>query len=83
MYDDSFRINGAKLWNAVPPVIRRKTTLDSFKSALTRYLLLLQDYPPIPGFASANSLLDVQPGTSSQGLVEDDGGREEENLLAR
>ena len=82
MYDDSFKINGAKLWNAVPKVIRRKTGLDSFKSALTKYLLLLQDNPPIPGLASANSLLDVQPGTSSRGVVEDDGGREE-NLLAR
>ena len=82
MYDDSFRITGAKLWNAVPKNIRQKTSLGSFKSALTKHLLLLQDNPPIPGFSSANSILDVQPGTSSLGTVEEDGGREEEVLLA-
>ena len=82
MYDESFRVNGAKLWNAIPVVIRRKTSLGSFKSALTRHLLLLQDNPPIPGFSSANSILDLQPGSGSRGTVEDEGGREEENLLA-
>ena len=81
MYDQSFRINGAKLWNAVPVVIRRKISLNSFKSALTAYLLLLQDNPPISGFSSANSILDLQPGTATQGCVEDEGGRED-NLLA-
>ena len=49
MYDDSFRINGAKLWNAVPMVIRRKTSLNSFKSALTAYLL--QCYRRTPDLA--------------------------------
>ena len=81
-YDASFRIRGAKLWNAVPVTIRRKTSLSSFKSSLTKYLLLLQDNPPIPGFSSHNSILDLQPGSASQGTVEDEGGREEDNLLA-
>ena len=82
-YDESFRINGAKLWNAVPKVIRQKPSLGSFKSSLTKHLMLLQDNPPIPGFPSSNSILDLQPGAAVQGTVEDDGGQEEESLLTR
>ena len=76
--DASFRVQGAKLWNKIPRVIRCKPTLSSFKSALTRYLLLLQDCPPVPGISSANSILDVLPGDLQLETVEDDGGREDE-----
>ena len=77
-FDASFRVQGAKLWNRIPRVIRCKPTLSSFKSALTRYLLLLQDCPPVPGISSANSILDVLPGDLQLETVEDDGGREDE-----
>ena len=79
-FDSSFRITGAKLWNSIPKAIRLKTSLDSFKSALTKYLLLLQDCPPVLGISSANSILDVQHGGSFQGAVEDEGGQEERLL---
>ena len=81
MFDSSFRIIGAKLWNIIPKEIRCKPSLSSFKSSLTRYLLQLQDCPPIPGISSANSLLDIQPGGPSLGSVEDGGGQEDASLL--
>ena len=82
LYDNSFRIAGAKLWNHIPATIRRKPTLGSFKSALTKHLLLLQDYPPVSGISSANSILDLPAGAYLT-AVEDDGGREEGSLMAR
>ena len=82
-FDDSFRITGAKLWNIIPQVIRRKTSLDSFKSALTKYLMLLQDNPPVPGIPSSNPLLHILvSGRSAQGSVEDVGGSEVRNRMA-
>ena len=76
-YDESFRVTGAKLWNLIPPAIRQKTSLDSFKAALTKFLLLLQDFPPVPGISSSNSLLTVlASGGPAQGAVEDDGVRD-------
>ena len=56
-YDDSFHVNGARLWNSLPKAVKRKKTFNSFKSALTTLLLQLPDNPPIPGTASENSLL--------------------------
>ena len=77
MYDDSFRVTGAKLWNLIPNAIRQKTSLDSFKAALTKFLLQLQDNPPVPGISSANSLLTIlASGVSAHGAVEDDGVRD-------
>ena len=81
-YDSSFKIMGAKLWNRIPSAIRSKSTLSSFKSALTRYLLSLQDCPPVPGITSSNSLLDIVPGEPPLEAVEDEGGREEGHLMA-
>ena len=82
-FDASFRVQGAKLWNRIPRDIRCKSTLSSFKSALTRYLLLLQDCPPVPGISSQNSVLDVLPGEQPLEAVEDDGGREVRNRMTR
>ena len=82
-FDASFRVQGAKLWNRIPRDIRCKPTLSSFKSALTRYLLLLQDCPPVPGISSQNSLLDVLPGDQHLEAVEDDGGREIRSRMTR
>ena len=85
LYDNSFKVVGAKMWNLLPSTIRKKTTLDSFKASLTKYLLLLQDNPPVPGISSANSLLTVlAAGGPTLGTVEDDrGGQDEEIQMAR
>ena len=73
------------MWNLLPSTIRKKTTLDSFKASLTKYLQLLQDNPPVPGISSANSLLTVlAAGGPTLGTVEDDrGGQDEEIQMAR
>ena len=71
LYDDSFRVKGAKLFNIIPKHIRQKQTLNSFKSTLTKFLLKLEDHPPVPGIASQNSLLFK---LASLGAVEEDGG---------
>jgi hypothetical protein len=58
-YDDSFHVVGARLWNLLPRAIKQKDTLSSFKSALTKFIILPPDHPPVPGIASENSLLQL------------------------
>ena len=57
-YDNSFRIRASKLWNSIPPELTRKTTMESFKPALNRFLQSFPDRPPIQGCSSRNSILD-------------------------
>ena len=59
MYDDSFTVTGAKLWNLIPKKIKLKSSLDSFKGALTKFIMQIPDHPPVPGIASQNSLLHL------------------------
>ena len=61
MYNASSAVMGPKLWNTVPKSINTKQTFQSFKSALTAYLLRIPDHPPIIGLSSLNSLLDLHP----------------------
>ena len=71
LYDESFRVRGAKLFNIIPQFIKQKPTLNSFKSTLTKFLLTVEDHPPVPGFASQNSLLHKLVGL---GAIEEEGG---------
>ena len=57
-YDDSFKIRASKLWNSIPAELTTKSSMDTFKPALTRYLQSFPDRPPIQGLASRNSILD-------------------------
>ena len=59
MFDSSFSVNGAKLWNLIPKKIKSKRSLDAFKAALTKYIMTVPDNPPVPGIASQNSLLHL------------------------
>ena len=59
LYDESFTIKGAKLWNMIPKSIKEKTSLETFKGSLTKLILRLPDNPPVPGRASQNSLLYI------------------------
>ena len=61
-YDDSFKIRAAKLWNSIPADLTTRTSMETFKPALTRYLQKLPDRPPIQGLASSNSILAYQRG---------------------
>ena len=84
LYDTSFHINGAKLWNCIPKDIRSKPSTTSFKAALTKFLLTLQDHPPVPGIASHNSLLEVlASGDTAHGSVEEEDGWGENALMIK
>ena len=79
--DKSFRINSAKLWNKIPKDIRVKPSFNSFKSALTKYLLKLQDHPPVQGISSNNSILDLPLEEPHRDSI--NGGQEVRSLLTR
>ena len=59
LYDESFTVTGAKLWNLIPKGIKAKCSMDSFKAALTKFIMMVPDNPPVPGIASQNSLLHL------------------------
>ena len=62
MYESSFQIKAAKLWNKIPGVITKIDSLTLFKKKLNNYLLLYPDKPPITGYyhTNKNSILDYQ-----------------------
>ena len=59
LYEESFIIKAAKLWNILPPNITHISSLNSFKHELTNFLNTVPDEPPLPGypFRNNNSLL--------------------------
>ena len=72
--DSSFGILGPKLWNCIPATIRMKESLETFKSALSIFLVSLPDKPPIRGFTSPNpnSILNWRVNRDASALF---GGR--------
>ena len=58
-YESSFGVVGPKLWNTLPRGISTITNKTTFKTVLTRYLTQIPDLPPVDGFSSRNSLLDL------------------------
>jgi hypothetical protein len=62
MYESSFQIKAAKLWNKIPNEITSLKNLTAFKERLNKYLTLYPDRPPISGYyhITKNSLLDYQ-----------------------
>ena len=58
VYDASFPIVSAKLWNTLPGKLTLLQSLSSFKSGLDNHLWSISDEPPLPGypFQSNNSL---------------------------
>ena len=58
-YEESFQINGAKLWNLLPTELTKITKLNYFKVELNKFLKHIPDKPPIPGypFQNDNSLI--------------------------
>ena len=66
LYDSSFAVLGAKLWNTLPKDVNELGDLDSFKIALWNFLDLIPDNPPVKGYTTANnnSIIDWcnQPG---------------------
>ena len=79
LYDQSFHVTAAKLWNRIPRKIKEKPSLDSFKVSLTKFLMSFPDQPPIHGISSLNSILDIKttkdtelPNSLSRGGVDED-----------
>ena len=60
LYDGSFAVLGARLWNIVPVDIKSIRSFLSFKEKLSRFLASFPDNPPVRGYscANSNSLLD-------------------------
>ena len=68
LYDNSFHVTGAKLRNKLPKEIKQKKSLDTFKNALTKFIMLFPDHPPVHGLSSSNSLLDISMFQSIGGM---------------
>ena len=51
LYDDSFSMNGPRLWNALPKDVTSATTLYTFKKMLNEYLRKIPDKPPDIGYS--------------------------------
>ena len=60
VYENSFAVKAAQLWNLLPPEVNSKTTLISFKKALGKFMETIPDQPPTVGCATAkkNSMTD-------------------------
>ena len=83
LYDESFTVSGAKMWNLLPKNIKSKPSLDSFKASLTKFIMMIPDNPPVPGIASQNSLLHLLAYNTTAWNPSDDslvGGLEDDAL---
>ena len=60
LYDNSFSVKAARLWNILPKDVNQQETLDGFKEALGSFICKFPDTPPVPGYTAVNrnSLLD-------------------------
>ena len=50
-----FTSTGPALYNLLPRKLKRKTTLDTFKKNLDKYIKQFPDRPPCPGYQCANN----------------------------
>ena len=71
LYDESFHVTGAKLWNKIPKEVKLKKSLDSFNNALSKFMMSFPDQPPIHGLSSRNSLLEISLMNKYRGAVDD------------
>ena len=51
IFDESFPVKSAKLWNILPSKLTTVTSFDSFKNNLDKFLMEISDEPPLPGYA--------------------------------
>ena len=63
LYDQSFAVQGPKLWNKVPNTVKAAQSFDAFKISLSTFLALIPDNPPVSGYSCSwsNSLVDYSP----------------------
>ena len=55
LFENSFIINAAKLWNSLPGALTCAESLNSFVHQLKLYFSKTPDQPPLPGYPFANS----------------------------
>ena len=55
LFENSFIINAAKLWNSLPGALTCAESLNSFVHQLKLYFSKIPDQPPLPGYPFANS----------------------------
>ena len=68
LYENSFAVKAAKLWNKLPFCIAKIDTFKIFQNELDTFLKAYPDNPPVRGYyhVNSNSLLDY--GTIKSGL---------------
>ena len=55
LYDNSFAVNGPRLWNCLPPNVNKMGEFVSFKRHLKSLLQRIPDLPPVRGYTSPNN----------------------------
>ena len=63
VYENSFVVKGAKLWNKLPGKLTQISSLSVFRNKLDKYLSLLPNLPPVSGYyhTTDNSILSYKP----------------------
>ena len=61
IYDESFAVKSAKLWNILPSRLTHIDNIKTFTAALNIFLSTIPDKPPIPGYPYTcnNSLTEI------------------------
>ena len=61
LYDESFAIKAAKLWNILPPSLSNVSSFVLFRRGLDNFLRTVPDKPPLPGYPYTcdNSLTSI------------------------
>ena len=54
LYDSSFAVHGAKLWNLLPSHVNTTVELGDFKTSLGKFLDKIPDKPPVRGYTTIN-----------------------------
>ena len=71
IYDHSFGVKAARLWNLLPSHVNNHGTLSGFKEALGTFLSDFPATPPLTGYSTvnSNSLLDWSTAEDSRGGI--------------
>ena len=54
IYESSFGVNGARLWNTLPKAINCDADFNSFKRKLDTFVSSFPDEPPVSGYSTRN-----------------------------
>ena len=60
LFENSFVVKSARLWNVIPPQVSRIDNLPKFKLELDNFLSTISDQPPLPSYPYKNNNSLVQ-----------------------